>query len=151
MTSVQQGNIQRLTGRHSKTILVQLDAETLHCLHGLVAEGHLHGDHVVAQTPSTRYFKPLPFLCSQPHLFCGNISSVGAASHAKYVSKQAVGVLAPCSRRTTCQQLSKATSKKVRSRSCFCSFRLPWVEIHVKKISDQTSRLPGSRDDGGPM
>ena len=68
LTSVQQGNIQWLTGCHSKTVLVQLDTETLHCLHGFVAEGHLHGDHIVPQTPSTRYFKPLPFLCCQPHL-----------------------------------------------------------------------------------
>ena len=68
LTSVQQGNIQRLAARHSKAVLVQLDAKALHCLHRLVAEGHLHRDHIVPQTPGTRYFKPLALLCSQPHL-----------------------------------------------------------------------------------
>ena len=46
-------------------------------------------------------------------------------------------------------EMQTFTSKKVRSRSCFCSFRLPRVEIHVKKISNQASRLPSSRNDGG--
>ena len=68
MTSIEQGNVQRLAARHSKTVLVQLDPETLHRLHRFVAEGHLHGDHVVPQTPGARYFKPFAFLWSQPHL-----------------------------------------------------------------------------------
>ena len=45
-------------------------------------------------------------------------------------------------------KLKKLTSKKVRSWSCFRSFSVPWVEVHVQKISNQAARLRNNGSSG---
>jgi len=49
LASIQQGNAHWLGGNQTKAVLVQLDTKSLHCLHGLVVEGHLHVDDVVPE------------------------------------------------------------------------------------------------------
>ena len=49
LSSIQQGDGEGLVGDQTKTILAQLDTKSLHGLHGLVAEGHLHVDDVAPE------------------------------------------------------------------------------------------------------
>ena len=60
LASIQQGDVQWLGGNHqAKADLVQLYTESLHGLHGLVVEGHLH---IVPKGPGARDLQSLPLV-----------------------------------------------------------------------------------------
>jgi len=49
LPSVQQGDIERLGGGQTETVFVELDPESLHGLHCLIVEAHLHVDDIVLE------------------------------------------------------------------------------------------------------
>ena len=59
-------------GGEAEAVLVELDAEALHGLHRLVAEGHLHVHHVVLEAPGARELEALTLLGRQPDLARGS-------------------------------------------------------------------------------
>ena len=98
-----QGDVHRLVGwdgRHveglrrsqPEAVLVELDAEAVHQLHGAVVEGHVHVDGTVLAGEGASDLQTLALRCREPFLLRRDVEGGGGgAAQSKDVAKQGVG------------------------------------------------------------
>jgi len=88
------GNVERLRRNETETVLVQLDAEPVHELHGAVAEGHVHVDGAVLAGKGSADFEAFALRGRQPLELGRDVEGGGGgATQAEDVAEQGVGGL----------------------------------------------------------
>ena len=89
------GHVQRLRRDETEAVLVQLQAEAAHRLHGLVGKRHLHHDLVALARESARDFEALALGRLKPDALGWDVKGCGRgrAAESENVTEEGVGAL----------------------------------------------------------
>ena len=87
-------NVERLRRNEAETVLVQLDAKTVHQLHGAIAEGHVHVDGAVLAGEGSADFEAFALRGRKPLELGRDVEGGGGrAAQAEDIAEQGVGRL----------------------------------------------------------